>query len=106
VNLAWSHVASWRQQLSTAWCCACALHARCSVPACLVTKPVLLCSRSIRLRGMLCCPLHALPLQDRIRNLQQLPDKRGILISAGKPHHVGNAAIILHVGLSPPMTWA
>lgn len=29
--------------------------------------------------------------------LERLPDRRGILISAGKPHHVGNSAIILHV---------
>lgn len=34
--------------------------------------------------------------QERLTQLQQLPDKQGILISAGKPHHVGNAAIILH----------
>lgn len=38
--------------------------------------------------------------QERVSKLQQLQDKQGILISAGKPHHVGNAAIILHV--SPP----
>lgn len=35
--------------------------------------------------------------QQRLEQLQQLPDKRGILISAGKSHHVGNTAIILHV---------
>lgn len=35
--------------------------------------------------------------QQRLEQLQQLPDKRGILISAGKAHHVGNTAIILHV---------
>lgn len=35
--------------------------------------------------------------QERLSQLQQLPDKQGILIAAGKPHHVGNAAIMLHV---------
>lgn len=35
-------------------------------------------------------------MQDRLQQLQQLPDKRGILISAGKSHHVGGAIVILH----------
>lgn len=39
--------------------------------------------------------------QERLQQLRQLPDKRGILISAGKVHHVGNAAIILHVSMPP-----
>lgn len=29
--------------------------------------------------------------------LQSSPDDRGILISAGKPHHVGTMTIMLHV---------
>eukprot|EP00879_Flechtneria_rotunda_P014025 GHRR01014652.1.p1 GENE.GHRR01014652.1~~GHRR01014652.1.p1 ORF type:complete len:223 (+),score=62.91 GHRR01014652.1:328-996(+) len=33
----------------------------------------------------------------RLQQLRDLPDKRGILISAGKPHHIGNTAILLHV---------
>jgi hypothetical protein len=38
-------------------------------------------------------------LQERLQQLRSLPDKRGILISAGKPHHIGNAAVMLHVSL-------
>lgn len=41
-----------------------------------------------------------LQLQERVEQLQQLPDKQGILISAGTALHVGNAAITLHVSVS------
>jgi hypothetical protein len=41
----------------------------------------------------------------RLSQLQQLPDKQGILISAGKSHHVGNTAIILHVSPSGSLGW-
>jgi hypothetical protein len=39
-----------------------------------------------------------MPLQERVLRLQQLPDKQGILISAGK-QHVGNLAMTLHVSM-------
>lgn len=39
-----------------------------------------------------------MPLQERVLRLQQLPDKQGILISAGK-QHLGNLAMTLHVSV-------
>lgn len=33
----------------------------------------------------------------RAANLAALPEQRGILVSAGKPHHVGGLTVMLHV---------
>ncbi|KAF6262935.1 mannosyltransferase putative-domain-containing protein [Scenedesmus sp. NREL 46B-D3] len=41
--------------------------------------------------------LNSSSFQERLHQVRNLPDKQGILVSAGKPHHVGNAAVLLHV---------
>jgi hypothetical protein len=41
---------------------------------------------------------HGTSLQERLQRLQQLPDKAGILISAGT-RHVGILALALHVSV-------